>query len=274
MRMARDGSPREPRSCNRAATQSSGTPSGGRRGAGSSETEPGPAGRQSGSSSPSGIEPRNDSAASCRWPLEASALPPHGPSVAVERGERAAGLAHDHVDGGHVVHARAPARRPGRRHPRRRACRTRSRRRPGSASTRRISATKSSPWPRSSQPCREEYDSDASSRRRTSETWHWVALSSDRPVHAPLPAEAHQRRWSCGRRHDAEHDLVVDGERDQGGPDGDAADEVLGAVDRVDDPAPLAVARRPVLLAGHRVARADPRRGCAGSSPRQPGRRR
>ena len=64
-------------------------------------------------------------------------------------------------------------------------------------------------------------------------------------------------------RHDAEHDLVVDGERDQGGPDGDAADEVLRAVDRVHDPAPLAVAGRALLLAGHRVPRPDPRQGAA-----------
>ena len=64
-------------------------------------------------------------------------------------------------------------------------------------------------------------------------------------------------------RDDAEHDLVVDGERDQGGPDGDAADEVLGAVDRVHDPAPLAVAGRALLLAGDGVPRPDPRQGAA-----------
>ena len=70
-----------------------------------------------------------------------------------------------------------------------------------------------------------------------------VALSSERPVQAPLPVEAHQRRCSCGRGDDAEHDLVVDGQRDQGRPDRHAAHEVLGAVDRVDDPAALASCR-------------------------------
>ena len=56
-----------------------------------------------------------------------------------------------------------------------------------------------------------------------------------------------------------DHHLVVDHQRDQRGPDGHPADEVLGAVDRVDHPAPLAVTGRAHLLAEHRVARPGPR---------------
>src|SRR3954447_21151439 len=63
---------------------------------------------------------------------------------------------------------------------------------------RRIRDRKSSSRSRSSQPESEAYDSEASSSRRTSETWQRVALSSDRPVHAPFPFEAHHRRWSSG----------------------------------------------------------------------------
>ncbi len=95
---------------------------------------------------------------------------------------------------------------------------------------------------RSSQPDREEYDREASSSRRTSETWHRTALSSERPVQAPLPVDAHQH-------------LVVDDERDQGRPHRYAADEVLGAVDGVDHPAALAVAGGSRLLTVDGVAR-------------------
>ena len=73
------------------------------------------------------------------------------------------------------------------------------------------------------------------------------------PVRRP-PAALQLRR-----RHHAEHDLVVDDQRDQRRPDRHAADEVLGAVDRVDHPAPLAVPGRALLLAGDRVAGAHPR---------------
>src|SRR3954453_13710770 len=57
---------------------------------------------------------------------------------------------------------------------------------------------KSSRRPRSSQPESDAYDSEASSRRETSETWHAEALSSDRPVKAPGPGDAHHRRFSNG----------------------------------------------------------------------------
>ena len=63
--------------------------------------------------------------------------------------------------------------------------------------------------------------------------------------------------------HAADDDLVVDHQRDQGRPHRHAADEVLGAVDRVDHPAPLAVAGRALLLAEHGVARPGPGQGAA-----------
>ena len=125
-------------------------------------------------------------------------MPPNGPVGAVERGEPAAGLAHDHVERGHVVDARARARRRGRRHPRRAACRTRSRRTPGCASSA-ASATGSRRAGRAP-PSRGGRSRTATRprggvRRRPGSG---VALSSDRPVQAPLPVDAHQRRCSCG----------------------------------------------------------------------------
>src|SRR3954452_22356035 len=52
--------------------------------------------------------------------------------------------------------------------------------------------------PRSSHPESDAYDSEASSRRETSETWHAEALSNDRPVQAPCSVDAHHRRFSNG----------------------------------------------------------------------------
>lgn len=57
---------------------------------------------------------------------------------------------------------------------------------------------KASSRPRSSQPCRLEYDSDASARSVTDDTCSRVADDSERPVHAPDPTAAHQRRFSAG----------------------------------------------------------------------------
>ena len=68
------------------------------------------------------------------------------------------------------------------------------------------------------------------------------------PVGGP-PAPAEGRRG-----HEAEHGHVVVDERDQGRPGGHPADEVVGAVDRVDDPAPGAVAGGLELLALDGVA--------------------
>ncbi|SKX66792.1 Uncharacterised protein [Mycobacteroides abscessus subsp. abscessus] len=56
----------------------------------------------------------------------------------------------------------------------------------------------------------------------------------ERTVTGGGPPTAAQRR----RRHDADHRHAVDQQSDQRGPDRDAAHEVLGAVDGVDDPLP------------------------------------
>jgi len=59
-----------------------------------------------------------------------------------------------------------------------------------------------------------------------------------------------------GRRgHDAEDDRVVDPQRDQRRPDGDATDEVLRPIDGVDDPGAFAGAGRAGFLADDRVVR-------------------
>ena len=44
----------------------------------------------------------------------------------------------------------------------------------------------------------EEYDRNASSRSETSDVWIAVPCSSVRPVNAPPPLSAHQRRDSAG----------------------------------------------------------------------------
>ena len=92
----------------------------------------------------------------------------------------------------------------------------------------------------------------------TSETWIGLADISDLPAYAPPPRLAHQRRPSAGALTTPTADLVVDHQRDQGGPDRHAADEVLGAVDRVDHPAPRTPAGVLHLLAVHRVPRPGP----------------
>ena len=74
-------------------------------------------------------------------------------------------------------------------------------------------------------------------------------------ANAPPPRTAHQVRPSAGAEHDPDAHLAVLLEREQRRPHRDAAHVVLGAVDRVDDPAP---ARQrpstPELLAQDRVA--------------------
>src|SRR5207342_3818811 len=62
----------------------------------------------------------------------------------------------------------------------------------------------------------------------------------------------------CRRADDADHRLALIDEGDQGGPDRDAADKVLGAVDRVDDPAAGTVARTAEFLAQDGVAGTGP----------------
>ena len=127
----------------------------------------------------------------------ASALPPHGPSLAVQRRERAAGLADDHVERGHVVDlelglggdvdgalghqhvgpevaVRAGAPAPA------------------------LSERKSSSLAALLPAAQRGVGQRGVLEPATSETWHRVALSSDLPVHAPSPFEAHQRRCSAG----------------------------------------------------------------------------
>src|SRR5439155_3200314 len=69
----------------------------------------------------------------------------------------------------------------------------------------------------------------------------------ERAVAARRPPATVQR----GRRHDADLDPAVPLERDQRREHGDAADEVLGAVDRVEDPTDGAGALLAALLAEH-----------------------
>ena len=56
-------------------------------------------------------------------------------------------------------------------------------------------------------------------------------------------------------RDDTRDHVVLDHQRDERRPDRDSADEVLGAVDRVDHPAARSPAGRALLLAVERVAR-------------------
>jgi len=65
-------------------------------------------------------------------------------------------------------------------------------------------------------------------------------------------------RAEGGRGDHPDHDVATDHQPDQRGPDRHAPDEVLGAVDRIQDPAPLSHARPAGLLAEHRVARPGP----------------
>jgi len=71
------------------------------------------------------------------------------------------------------------------------------------------------------------------------------AVVAGRP---PSPSER-----GCG--HDSEGDRGVDPQREEGRPHRYAADEVLGAVDRVDDPGAAGVAGGAGLLADDRVVR-------------------
>jgi len=80
------------------------------------------------------------------------------------------------------------------------------------------------------------------------------ALERLRPLHAPEPLAAHQRRPSAGAA-TRPRTAVVD-KCDQRGPHRDASDEAVGAVDRVDDPTPRAATGGLELLALDRIARA------------------
>ena len=80
-------------------------------------------------------------------------------------------------------------------------------------------------------------------------------VTSAPPAQAPSPGLAHQRRPKRGRGHDAHDGYAVHEQGQQGGPDGYAADEVLGPVDGVDDPhaTDVGCGSAAVLLAVHGV---------------------
>ena len=81
----------------------------------------------------------------------------------------------------------------------------------------------------------------ASSRRSTVETWIGRSPSRSRTA-APSPRTAHQRRARAGAETAAASSSPSSLDGQQGGEDRDAAHQVVGAVDRVDDPARPAVA--------------------------------
>ena len=188
----------------------------------------------------------------------ASALPPNGPSVPSREREPAAGLAHDHVERGHVVDLELRLRGDvdgtlGEQHVGPEVAV-----RPGAPAA-----------PRQRQEVVEQAalvpaGERGVGQRGVLEAAYVGDLAPGRLEQRPAGPGAVAGRGPPatlelrGGDH-AEHHLVVDDEGDERGPDRHAADEVLGAVDRVDDPASLAVPGRALLLAGDRVAGAHPR---------------
>ena len=184
------------------------------------------------------------STSSCRSPFVTSARAAVRAGHAADRREPPAGLGDDRHERGHVVQRELGLGRRRRPRPRRRARATRSRRR-------RACATPSGSGRGSRRACRappsrtgSSSDSDASaSGVHRGHAQRGDAAASDLPVHAPVPCAAHQRRPSAGADDQPDDHLVALHERDERGPHRHAADEVLRAVDRVDDPAARAVAR-------------------------------
>ena len=224
-----------------------------------------------GSSASSGSEPRKDSAASWRCPLVASTLPPEGAVGAVEGGEPAAGLAHDHVERRHVVElelglgrdVHGPlgeqhvgpevAVRPGA---------------PAPAHQRQEVVQPAALVPASQRRVGRTRRPRAGARRRPGSGSPSAATARSRHRCRPTPTNG---AAGAGRDHPRTTSSSTTSEINVA--HGHPADEVLGAVDRVHHPAALAVPGRAVLLAGHRVARPHPR-ASAGSTPRPRGRRR
>ena len=198
-----------------------------------------------------------------------------GPGRAVERGEHAAGLADDHVERGHVVELElrlggevdgalgeqhvgpevavrpGPPAAPGQRQERVEPVRARPSRRTRSRTARRRRA-------------------GTRRRRGTRE-----ALSSDWPVQAPPSL----RRPPAALQHAARTRTPTTTSSStisaiSVAHTGHAADEVLGAVDRVDHPAALAVPGRARSPRRARRRAAGPGTGCAGCPPRRTCRRR
>ena len=92
----------------------------------------------------------------------------------------------------------------------------------------------------------------------TRETRQAAALVMLRPVHAPPSRAAHQRRPSAGALTTPTMTSSSSMSPMRVAQTGTPADEVLGPVDRVDDPAALAGAGPAELLAEHRVPRTGP----------------
>ena len=165
------------------------------------------------------------------------ALPPSACATPSSDGEPPAGLLHDDLHGGQVPQAARRARRPRRTLPRRRACASRSRRGRGPARLGRLQ--------------RDEGVTRAVVVERADVAVGQVGLLERRhgrhadgmPVREGAPPPGRPPAAAERRRGDhADHELAVELERDQRGPDRDAADEVRRAVDRVDDPPPRAPA--------------------------------
>ena len=87
-------------------------------------------------------------------------------------------------------------------------------------------------------------------RRRAS------ARDAEGVQNAPSPADAHQRRAIAGAETTPATTRPFSSSADERGEDRDAADVVLRAVDRIDDPAPRADAGRAEFLADDAVLRA------------------
>ena len=88
------------------------------------------------------------------------------------------------------------------------------------------------------------------------DTWMRRAASPRSRAHAPPPRHAHQRSSSAGADRTRRLELAVALDREQRPEQGHAADEVVGAVDRVDVPADRRVGGlAAVLLADEAVIR-------------------
>ena len=178
-----------------------------------------------------------------------------GTGLAGQVGEPPAGLLDDRSAAARCPRARPRARRRRRRRPRPPARATRSRRPLGCARRRVQQGRKPVAGPAAEagvgqvgiaerrRPARPGSAAHCRRGRRS------TRLRRRRPTSAG-PARAPTRRPTTTRS--------SVGQREQGRPHRHAADEVLGAVDRVDDPAPVAAGRRVVaeLLAEQRVVRA------------------
>ena len=193
-------------------------------------------------------------AASCSSPLLATALPPSQPSTPSTRGEAPAGLAHDRHQGGHVVevqlglgrdvHGALGDQHVGPEVPVR-----------AGAPERVGQLDEVLPLPAflPARPARSRTARRPRAWRRRRPAAGGPRTSTCRCRH-PCPSRPTSAGPAPGRRPARPPALVLD-QRDQRGPDGHAAHEVLGAVDRVDHPVAVRLAGGAEFLAGDGVAR-------------------